>query len=88
MSHVRVFNALREGVRVLRTLPNRNEVKERFIRLLQEYIDEQIKYAPSHAEIRIYIPVHGGKVVVFKDLAKVCEEDEEVFMWLWMLLQS
>jgi len=88
MSHVRAFNELRKSLMVLRTLPDRNEAKSRFIQLLQVYIDEQIKYDPSHAEIRIYIPVHGGKVVVFKDLAKACEEDEEVFNWLWILLQS
>jgi len=88
MSHVRAFNALREGVRVLRTLPDRNEAKERFIRLLQEYINEQIKYDPSSAEISIYIIKDGVRVIKFKDLARVAEEDEEVFRWLWILLQS
>ena len=86
MSHVRVFNLLRESVQALRTLANRDEVKTRFLQLLQEYIDEQIKYDPTHAEIRIYIPVREGRVILFKDLARVCEEDEEVLKWLWALL--
>ena len=86
MSHVRAFNLLRETAQTLRSLANEKEVRERFLQLLQEYIDEQIKYDPTHAEIRIYVPVGGGKVVVFKDLARVCEKDEEVFRWLWALL--
>jgi len=88
MSHVRAFNALREGVRVLRTLPDMNRAREEFVKLLQAYIDEQIKYDPSSAEISIYIIKDGVRVIKFKDLAKVCEEDEEVFRWLWILLQS
>ena len=86
MSHVRVFNLLRESVQALRTLANRDEVKTRFLQLLQEYIDEQIKYDPTHAEIRIYVPVNGGRVILFKDLAVEAEKDEEVLKWLWALL--
>ena len=86
MSHVRMFRELRMSIMGLRALANRKEVRERFLQLLQEYIDEQIRYDPTHAEIRIYVPVRKGKVVVFKDLARVCEKDEEVFRWLWALL--
>ena len=87
MSHVRAFNALREGIRVLRTLPDMNRAREEFVKLLQAYIDEQIKYDPSSAEISIYIIKDGVRVIKFKDLARVAEEDEEVFRWLWSLLQ-
>ena len=87
MSHVRAFNLLRETAQTLRSLANEKEVKTRFLQLLQAYIDEQIKYDPSSAEISIYIIKDGVRVIKFKDLARVAEEDEEVFKWLWSLLQ-
>ena len=86
MSRVRMFRELRMGIMGLRALANKREVRERFLQLLQAYIDEQIKYDPTHAEIRIYVPVNGGRVILFKDLAVEAEKDEEVFKWLWALL--
>jgi len=87
MSHVRIFNTLRSAARTLKTLGAEEELKIKFLQLLQAYIDEQIKYDPSSAEISIYIVKDGVRVIKFKDLARVASEDEEVFRWLWSLLQ-